>query len=1456
MAPPATLYTDCSNPVDIAELLMRLGNPARKPIVGVARRPHGRVVCIEPRVLADQLAGDADVYVLPRDGLDALPPSLNVRNGAARVWFPGLDVERANASEHPFFHANTGAEGRAAIDSIVNVVRSRGSGQPRLLTVDHRDHVHSKQLDVSAVIAAIEDARREDALVVFTHGVTTSTDQARLALELNAYGQVIVLETKDDAERITAALPRGLGFEGPGARVWWPGVGTRSAIHGHGSFYTSAGGHDLSARVSGFVRSGSQPLLLVRPGGQREPWRVPELVADLFDPERDRIIVALARGRDGFAVNPNELAHAVGADGDVVIIPSRPALGRLRASLPPEFSAVPGAICLWLPGMTRLSSPESMPILSGSAELVTLAAEAVHRRAVAPSPGERSDPRHHTRENIQRITQRTLDRVGSRRHDRAVGDAATAAIARARAQEAAPAYAAFTDATQIILDSLVHQLGPDSSKEVFVRSSLSDNWFRLGQACGKANRSDLRSDCIETALQFAESALRIAVGLGPVAVEAGVDLHRLRTKAAEQNSYAAQRRRKRGDFDGAAAASARALVLYDEAMAATKEPHLLAWTLYSTAMMHKHGRGVVSSPRLTGEERALVMLQDAVELLTGDRAYEGLAYPAVLELDPKVRRRLPSALLAALADSHIETGEHELARRVFRLLEGYPDESGRDKTWAALRHGKLELDHGDVWAGVARLEWELSRVQLDRLGSKNRGMAISAIQALTAVLNKHNAWRESEFYGAWATRLGHSARLGATAKIRAPAPEARALASSSVTAYAVRCDELAERLERALVEEHVHLVVTNLRALGRHLRNGAGRESLMHPEAELEAAFENALQAIRAAQAWQPRRRATPLALPPHMTVVPDALSPDPRQGSVACVVLAIDFAEHYAPGLTSELMRELIGGIIDMHGSCPEVGRIALAAAERASASGRWHDAVRAYLQAARAALEDSPQQARELAARASDDLQRWLGILGLGDDRARAVEYHERSAVTVAEIMIRSGAPAADVFERMDRAKAQVLLAARESVAADPSELTAARDLRNLQLAELDYHLSHSDAPGDPSATAARDALSRQIGAARRRLLRVDPDSVRRMVDSGLPSAVPTLRRLTEPTAVVQYLTIRGALYASAARTTGDGQVDYWCTSKPLAALDEVRVCALAMWDDVGSAVRSVAADASFEDGFEILLGGRDRDTGGSLSAFLARVGTIVVVPGAGSQELSATASIPFHALVHAGRSLVESHDVLYAPSATFWAQAMAGTPERSGRAIAAGTDAGIGALDECADVSSRVGALQWRTLDDDTQVRRVLLSRDRELAVDYDIVHIAAHGVALPSPNHMQSAIELSGVQLTGHDWLLRGARAHLVFMNTCSLGRQVGRAGDLYGMPFAVLASGSGSTVSAVTPVTPTHAHEFASRFYDGLNHAAGRLAACGDAMRAAIAAGAPRSAWVPYFFSGDPRPLPR
>src|SRR5207248_2184766 len=129
--------------------------------------------------------------------------------------------------------------------------------------------------------------------------------------------------------------------------------------------------------------------------------------------------------------------------------------------------------------------------------------------------------------------------------------------------------------------------------------------------------------------------------------------------------------------------------------------------------------------------------------------------------------------------------------------------------------------------------------------------------------------------------------------------------------------------------------------------------------------------------------------------------------------------------------------------------------------------------------------------------------------------------------------------------------------------------------------------------------------------------------------------------------------------------------------------------IWEDLSAGERSFNDTASLEDGYDLLLGGGDRRTGGSLADFLRPVQSLIFIPVSHAVEHGGTSRIPFHALVHDGRYLVERHDVAYAPSAAAWRQSLGAGRGVSRSALLVGSDPDIDAVSECLELKRVLSA-----------------------------------------------------------------------------------------------------------------------------------------------------------------------
>lgn len=228
-----------------------------------------------------------------------------------------------------------------------------------------------------------------------------------------------------------------------------------------------------------------------------------------------------------------------------------------------------------------------------------------------------------------------------------------------------------------------------------------------------------------------------------------------------------------------------------------------------------------------------------------------------------------------------------------------------------------------------------------------------------------------------------------------------------------------------------------------------------------------------------------------------------------------------------------------------------------------------------------------------------------------------------------------------------------------------------------------------------------------------------------------------------------------------------------------------------------------------------------------------------------------IPFHALgPRSGRKLVEAVPVFYAPSIAFLAAADARRQERSPGARPAllafanpTVNARTAALYRAFDRNAPLDALP----DAETEVRgiaaiygrersRLRIGRDAREALlkkesgDYDILHIASHGLVLDNAP-MFSSIVLAASREEDEDGLLEVREivgldlgADMAVLSACNTGRSTG----VVGLTWAFLAAGCPTTVvslwNAQSKATATLMIEFHRQLAAGLSRPAALRAA--------------------------------
>ncbi|WP_073799231.1 CHAT domain-containing protein [Streptomyces sp. CB03578] len=238
------------------------------------------------------------------------------------------------------------------------------------------------------------------------------------------------------------------------------------------------------------------------------------------------------------------------------------------------------------------------------------------------------------------------------------------------------------------------------------------------------------------------------------------------------------------------------------------------------------------------------------------------------------------------------------------------------------------------------------------------------------------------------------------------------------------------------------------------------------------------------------------------------------------------------------------------------------------------------------------------------------------------------------------------------------------------------------------------------------------------------------------------------------------------------------------------------------------------------------------------IAEDGTIVFVPHRNF------AGLPFHAALGSDGYLVEKIRVGYLPNL----EPLAPGTNIPPCAFLGGWNAVINAPDQVDALTPLVEALGFRV----EKPRRVETARDFLLdqTGEWGIVHIMAHGNFQQWPLSSTSQLRLTPqVSVNAGEWLHSGCQACLVFLNACTIGRQVPHAGDLNGFPLALRLRGVICEISCSTPVIAQVAHDFAMKFYERLP-ASDTLTAY-QASQKAILREESSMNWVPYFHVGFP-----
>jgi hypothetical protein len=257
---------------------------------------------------------------------------------------------------------------------------------------------------------------------------------------------------------------------------------------------------------------------------------------------------------------------------------------------------------------------------------------------------------------------------------------------------------------------------------------------------------------------------------------------------------------------------------------------------------------------------------------------------------------------------------------------------------------------------------------------------------------------------------------------------------------------------------------------------------------------------------------------------------------------------------------------------------------------------------------------------------------------------------------------------------------------------------------------------------------------------------------------------------------------------------------------------------------------------------------DLGADDDRALARLGAVLLpraaLPPSGAIHIvpdGPLVRVPFAALP-AGRRLVETHDIAYAPSAAVLAQVEARTAP-GGAPVVLGDSLGNlpAARDEAAWVAARLGVPPRLG----GAATAVALRSAREAS----ILHVAAHAEL----SARGAQLRLADRPLPASEILEAGLHPGLVVLASCV------SAAAPHGAPWGALAgsflaAGSRTVVASLWTLDDRAARRMIERFYDA-GGVRDPVRALGDAQRAAAMAGEPLRAWAGFVVFGAGRSPP-
>lgn len=446
------------------------------------------------------------------------------------------------------------------------------------------------------------------------------------------------------------------------------------------------------------------------------------------------------------------------------------------------------------------------------------------------------------------------------------------------------------------------------------------------------------------------------------------------------------------------------------------------------------------------------------------------------------------------------------------------------------------------------------------------------------------------------------------------------------------------------------------------------------------------------------------------------------------------------------------------------------------------------------------------------------------------------------------------ADAFALVERAKSRALLDvvggaldlidAADREAEDPAEAELLTELARLR-SELNWQYSRfDDAQADPTSFAEREEwrasiqrLESEFSTLEDRLAAAGGIAGLYAPPLGLDDALELV-----PTggALVEYFIAGDEVLAFVLR---EGAVS---VARRLATSTQLHELVGRVHFQIGRAVASAGRELS-DSRVDRQLGEVRRELGALHNRLIAPIGDRL----AGASKLlivphGALHALPFNALWDGRRHLIESCEIVYAPSVSMLAHLAP-----SGKAV----EPPLGAL--VVGVPDRLAPWIETEAQQVAAVLGVSPVIGREATTDRvsrdvagrDIVHLACHGRFSPD-RPLASGLKLADGWLTVRDIYALRLGASLVTLSGCETGRAtVGGGDELTGLVRGFFAAGARSLLISLWTVNDESTAALMADFYDAYREGAAPAAALRGAQRAALARNPHPAFWAPFMLGG-------